>query len=246
MNEAAILTTRYKKNSITRNEVNEAIDRIIAGIEGTPLEDTKNKRLIAYHEVGHAIIGSVLKSHDEVEKITLTPRGMAKGLTWFTPQEDQGLVSRSQLLARIIATLGGRAAEQVVFGDTEMTTGASNDLQQVTNLARQMVTQFGMSNIGPIALEDENSGQVFLGGSVIQDNDYAENLADRIDDQVCKIINYCEQKAIEIIIDNRVIIDLLVEKLLDIETMDGIEFRQLVSIYTVLPDKNVPYKSKFS
>ena len=246
LNEAAILTTRYKKNSITRNEVNEAIDRIIAGIEGTPLEDTKNKRLIAYHEVGHAIIGSVLKSHDEVEKITLTPRGMAKGLTWFTPQEDQGLVSRSQLLARIIATLGGRAAEQVVFGDTEMTTGASNDLQQVTNLARQMVTQFGMSNIGPIALEDENSGQVFLGGSVIQDNDYAENLADRIDDQVCKIINYCEQKAIEIIIDNRVIIDLLVEKLLDIETMDGIEFRQLVSIYTVLPDKNVPYKSKFS
>merc|ERR1711933_520099 len=121
---AAILTTRYKKSAITRNEVNEAIDRIIGGIEGTPLEDTKNKRLIAYHEVGHAIIGSVLKSHDEVEKITLTPRGMAKGLTWFTPREDQGLVSRSQLLARIITILGGRAAEQVVFGQTEMTTGA--------------------------------------------------------------------------------------------------------------------------
>merc|ERR1711897_71564 len=87
LNEAAILTTRYKKSAITRNEVNEAIDRIIGGIEGTPLEDTKNKRLIAYHEVGHAITGSVLRSHDEVEKITLTPRGNAKGLTWFTPQE---------------------------------------------------------------------------------------------------------------------------------------------------------------
>merc|ERR1712204_92173 len=246
LNEAAILATRYKKSSITKNEVNEAADRIIGGIEGTPMEDTKNKRLIAYHEVGHAITGSVLKSHDEVEKVTLTPRGNAKGLTWFTPQEDQSLLSRSQLLARIITTLGGRAAEQVVFGQPEITTGASNDLQQVTNLARQMVTRFGMSNIGPIALEDENSGQVFLGGSMVQDNEYAENLADRIDEQVCKIITYCEKKAIEIIIDNRVIVDLLVEKLLDTETMEGEEFRKLVSTYTILPDKNTPYKSKFT
>ena len=245
LNEAAILATRYKKSFITKNEVNEAADRIIGGIEGTPLEDTKNKRLIAYHEVGHAITGSVLKSHDEVEKITLTPRGMAKGLTWFTPEEDQSLLSRSELLARIITTLGGRAAEQVVFGDPDVTTGASNDLQQVTNLARQMVTRFGMSNIGPIALEDENSGQVFLGGNVIQGNEYADNIADRIDEQVCKIINYCEQKAIEIIKDNRVIIDLTVERLLDIETMEGSEFRELVSNYTVLPNKTLPYKSKF-
>jgi len=245
LNEAAILATRYKKSSITKNEVNEAADRIIGGIEGTPLEDTKNKRLIAYHEVGHAITGSVLKSHDEVEKITLTPRGMAKGLTWFTPEEDQSLLSRSELLARIITTLGGRAAEQVIFGDPEVTTGASNDLQQVTNLARQMVTRFGMSSIGPIALEDESSGQVFLGGGINQSTEYADNIADRIDEQVCKIINYCEQKAIDIIIDNRVIIDLIVERLLDIETMDGTEFRELLSIYTVLPDKNTPYISKF-
>jgi cell division protease FtsH len=209
LNEAAILATRYKKTSITKKEVNEAADRIIGGIAGTALEDSKNKRLIAYHEIGHAITGSVLKSHDEVEKITLTPRGGAKGLTWFTPQEDQTLLSRSALLARIIATLGGRAAEQVVFGDPEVTTGASSDLQQVTNLARQMVTRFGMSNIGPMALEDENTGQVFLGGNISQGEQYAENIADRIDDEVCKIINYCEQKAIEIISDNRVIIDLI-------------------------------------
>ena len=246
LNEAAILATRYKKSSITKNEVNEAADRIIGGIAGTPLEDTKNKRLIAYHEVGHAITGSVLKSHDEVEKITLTPRGMAKGLTWFTPEEDQSLLSRSELLARIITTLGGRAAEQVVFGDPEVTTGASNDLQQVTNLARQMVTRFGMSNIGPIALEDENSGQVFLGGATAQGTEYADNIADRIDEQVCKIINYCERKAKEIIIDNRVIIDLTVEKLLDVETLDGTEFRKLLNTYTVLPDKKVPYVSKFN
>lgn len=246
LNEAAILATRYKKSSITKKEVNEAADRIIGGIAGTPLEDTKNKRLIAYHEVGHAITGSVLKSHDEVEKITLVPRGAAKGLTWFTPQEDQSLLSRSALLARIIGTLGGRAAEQVVFGDPEVTTGASSDLQQVTNLARQMVTRFGMSNIGPMALEDENTGQVFLGGMQQDGAQYAENIADRIDDEVCKIIDYCEQKAIEIISDNRVIIDLIVEQLLDIETMDGEEFRELLSTYTILPRKNAPYISKFS
>ena len=246
LNEAAILATRYKKLTITKAEVNEAADRIIGGIAGTPLEDTKNKRLIAYHEVGHAIIGSVLKSHDEVEKITLTPRGNAKGLTWFTPDEDQTLLSRSALIARIIVILGGRAAEQVIFGDPEITTGASSDLQQVTNLARQMVTRFGMSNIGPMALEDENTGQVFLGGNMTSDSEYAENIADRIDNEVCKIIDYCEQKAIEIIFDNRVIIDLIVEKLLDVETMDGDEFRQLLSTYTLLPTKDAPYISKFN
>ena len=246
LNEAAILATRYKKSSITKNEVNEAADRIIGGIAGAPMEDTKNKRLIAYHEVGHAITGSVLKSHDEVEKITLTPRGGAKGLTWFTPEEDQSLLSRSALLARIITTLSGRAAEQVVFGDPEVTTGASNDLQQVTNLARQMVTRFGMSNIGPLALEDENTGQVFLGGNMASGSEYAENIADRIDDEVRKIINYCEEKAIEIILDNRVVIDLVVEKLLDKETMDGDEFREILSTYTILPNKNLPYVSKFN
>nr|YP_009496141.1 putative plastid division protein [Plagiogrammopsis vanheurckii]AWT38581.1 putative plastid division protein [Plagiogrammopsis vanheurckii] len=245
LNEAAILATRYKKSSITKNEVNEAADRIIGGIAGAPMEDTKNKRLIAYHEVGHAIAGSVLKSHDEVEKVTLTPRGAAKGLTWFTPEEDQSLLSRSALLARIITTLGGRAAEQVVFGDPEITTGASSDLQQVTNLARQMVTRFGMSNIGPMALEDENTGQVFLGGMSAGSDSYAENIADRIDDEVCKIVNYCEQKAIEIMQDNRVVIDLIVEKLLDEETIDGDQFRELLSTYTVLPNKNAPYISKF-
>ena len=246
LNEAAILATRYKKSSISKKEVNEAADRIIGGIAGSPLEDTKNKRLVAYHEIGHALTGSVLKSHDEVEKITLTPRGGAKGLTWFTPNEDQSLLSRSALLARIIVALGGRAAEQVVFGDPEVTTGASNDLQQVTNLARQMVTRFGMSNIGPVALEDENTGQVFLGGNMAAGSEYAENIADRIDEEVCKIISYCEQKAIEIVSDNRVIIDLIVEKLLDIETMDGEEFRELLSTYTVLPNKDLPYVSKFN
>jgi cell division protease FtsH len=230
LNESAILATRYKKQTITKNEVNEAADRIIGGIAGSAMEDTKNKKLIAYHEVGHAIVGSLLENHDNVEKVTLIPRGGAKGLTWFAPEEDQTLVSRSQLLARIITTLGGRVAEKVVFGDPEITTGASNDLQQVTNIARQMVTRYGMSSIGPIALEDNNNEQIFLGG----DNDA---ITDRIDTEVCKIINHCEQVATKIILDNRVIIDLIVEKLLDAETINGEEFRQLVQQYTIPPVK---------
>lgn len=230
LNESAILATRYKKKTITKNEVNEAIDRIIGGIAGSTMEDTKNKKLIAYHEVGHAIVGSLLENHDEVEKVTLIPRGGAKGLTWFAPGEDQMLVSRSQLLARIITILGGRVAEKVVFGEPEITTGASNDLQQVTNIARQMVTRYGMSSIGPIALEDNNNEQMFLGG----ENDA---ILDRIDNEVCKIINHCEKIATRIILDNRVIMDLIVEKLLDAETLSGDEFRKLVNEYTIPPVK---------
>jgi cell division protease FtsH len=230
LNEAAILATRYKKKTISKNEVNEAADRIIGGIAGSAMEDTKNKKLIAYHEVGHAIVGSLLENHDEVEKVTLIPRGGAKGLTWFAPEEDQTLVSRSQLLARIITTLGGRVAEKVVFGDPEITTGASNDLQQVTNIARQMVTRYGMSSIGPIALEDNNNEQIFLGGN-------EDAISDRIDAEVCKIINHCEQVATRIVLDNRVIIDLIVERLLDAETITGEEFRELVTQYTIPPVK---------
>jgi cell division protease FtsH len=140
------------------------------------------------------------------------------------------LLSRSALLARIITTLAGRVTEQVVFGNPEVTTGASNDLQQVTNIARQMVTRYGMSNIGPI-LEGDNNEQMYLGG------EYNEAIADRIDTEVCKIINHCEQIATEIVLDNRVVIDLAVEKLLDAETLDGVEFRKLVREYTLLPAK---------
>ena len=231
LNESAILATRYKKTTITKNEVNEAADRIIGGIAGTTMEDTKNKKLIAYQEVGHAVVGSVLENHDDVEKITLIPRGGAKGLTWFTASEDQMLLSRSALLARIVTTLAGRVTEQVVFGDPEITTGASNDLQRLTSIARQMVTRYGMSNIGPIALENDNNEQMFMGSNC------NEAIINRIDREVCRIINHCEQIATKIVLDNRVVIDLIVEKLLDSETIDGPEFRQLVSEYTILPKK---------
>jgi cell division protease FtsH len=231
LNESAILATRYKKQTITKKEVNEAADRIIGGIAGTAMEDSKNKKLIAYHEVGHAVVASMLENHDQVDKVTLIPRGGAKGLTWFMPDEDQTLISRSQLLARIVTTLGGRAAEQVIFGNPEITTGASNDLQQVTNIARQMVTRYGMSSIGPIALENDNNEQMFSG------NEYDEAMTNRIDKEVAIIIKHCENLANEIISENRVIIDLIVEKLLDVETMTGEEFRNLLCKYSLLPIK---------
>ena len=224
------------------SEINTTIDRVIAGLEGTPLTDTKNKRLIAYHELGHAIVGTLLKNHDEVQKVTLIPRGQALGLTWFTPNEDQALISRGQLLARIIGTLGGRAAEEVVFGSTEITTGASNDLQQVTSLARQMVTRFGMSKIGPISLESSGRGQVFLGRGIRSDSEFSDDVANRIDSQVKEIVKYCYDQALQIIYNNRVIIDQLVDILIQEESIEGAKFREYVANYTKLPESSFESK----
>lgn len=236
LNESAIITARRNKLAITMSEVNTAIDRMLAGLEGTSLTDTKNKRLIAYHEVGHAIIGTLLKYHDDVQKVTLIPRGQARGFTWFTPNEDQALISRGQLVARIIGTLGGRAAEEVVFGSSEITTGASNDLQQITSLTRQMVTRFGMSTVGPISL-DADVEQVFMGRGIRNENELSTTVANKIDDQVKIIIKHCYDQALNIIKQNRFLIDQLVNTLIQEETINGEEFRNQVNMYTKLPVK---------
>jgi cell division protease FtsH len=232
LNEAAILTARRRKDAVTMLEINDAIDRVVAGMEGTPLVDSKSKRLIAYHEVGHAVIATLLSNHDPVQKITLIPRGQARGLTWFTPNEEQGLVSRAQLLDRIAAALGGRAAEEEVFGEAEVTTGAGGDLQTVSSLARQMVTRFGMSDLGPLSLESQE-GEVFLGGGLISTrSEYSEQIASRIDAQVREIIDHCHKRARQIIRENRVAIDQLVELLIEKETVDGDQLRQIMNEYT--------------
>ncbi|MEP0754796.1 ATP-dependent zinc metalloprotease FtsH2 [Trichocoleus sp. Lan] len=236
LNEAAILTARRRKEAITMMEINDAVDRVVAGMEGTPLVDSKSKRLIAYHEVGHAIVGTLVTDHDPVQKVTLVPRGQARGLTWFTPNEDQGLISRSQLLARITGALGGRAAEEVIFGDSEITTGAGGDLQQVTGLARQMVTRFGMSTLGPLSLESQ-SGEVFLGRDWTSRSEYSEEIASQIDVQVRSIVAKCYKDACKIMSDNREVIDRLVDLLIEKETIDGEEFRQIVAEYTDVPEK---------
>jgi cell division protease FtsH len=236
LNEAAILTARRRKEAITMLEIDDAVDRVIAGMEGTPLVDSKSKRLIAYHEVGHAIVGTLLKDHDPVQKVTLIPRGQAQGLTWFTPNEEQGLTTKAQLMARISGALGGRAAEEEIFGHDEVTTGAGGDLQQVSNIARQMVTRFGMSDLGPLSLEGQ-SGEVFLGGGFMSRSEYSEKVATNIDDRVREIAEEAHKLARQIIRDNREAIDRLVDLLIDKETIDGEEFRQIVAEYTVVPEK---------
>ena len=231
LNEAAILTARRRKEAVTDLEVDNAIDRVVAGMEGTALVDSKNKRLIAYHEVGHALVGTLVKGHDPVQKVTLIPRGQALGLTWFTPNEEQGLISRSQILARIAATLGGRAAEEIVFGKAEVTTGAGNDLQQVTSLARQMVTKFGMSDLGPVSLENQNN-DVFLGRDWGNKSEYSEDIAAKIDAAVREIVNRCYIQAKEIIQENRLILERAVDLLIEQETIEGDLFRTMVANHT--------------
>jgi len=183
LNEAAILTARRRKDSISISEIDDSVDRIVAGMEGSPLTDGRSKRLIAYHEVGHALIGSLVKAHDPVQKVTVIPRGQAKGLTWFTPDDEQTLVSRAQLKARIMGALGGRAAEDVVFGEGEITTGAGGDFQLVASMALQMVTRFGMSNLGPIALESGNQ-EVFVGRDLMTRSEVSDSISKQIDESV--------------------------------------------------------------
>jgi len=246
LNEAAILTARRRKEAVTDLEIDNAIDRVVAGMEGTALVDSKNKRLIAYHEVGHALVGTFVKGHDPVQKVTLIPRGQALGLTWFTPNEEQGLISRSQILARIAATLGGRAAEEIVFGKAEVTTGAGNDLQQVTNLARQMVTKFGMSDLGPVSLENQNN-DVFLGRDWMNKSEYSEDIAAKIDGAVREIVNRCYIQAKEILEENRLILERVVDMLIEQETIEGDVFRKIVDENTAIKITNeteqvaVPY-----
>ncbi len=237
LNEAAILTARRRKEAITMTEVDDAVDRVVAGMEGTPLMDGKSKRLIAYHEVGHAMVGTLVKDHDPVQKVTLIPRGQAQGLTWFAPDEDQSLVSKNQLIARIMGALGGRAAEEVIFGEDEITTGAGNDIQQVAGMARQMVTRFGMSDLGQLSLESE-SPEVFLGqGLMSRSGEYSERVAKQIDEAVQKIVHSSYADTLAIMRDNREVMDRLVDLLIERETIDGDEFRQIVSEYAEVPEK---------
>ena len=236
LNEAAILTARRRKEATTMLEINDAVDRVVAGMEGTPLVDSKSKRLIAYHEIGHAIVGTLLKHHDPVQKVTLIPRGQAQGLTWFMPSEEQSLISRAQLTSRITGALGVRAAEQIIFGDSEVTTGAGNDLQQVTGMARQMVTRFGMSDLGPLSLESQQ-GEVFLGRDWTSRSEYSEEIASRIDAQVRSIVEHCYEDACRMMRENRVLIDRLVDLLIEKETIEGDEFRQIVAEYVDVPEK---------
>lgn len=237
LNEAAILTARANLETITIKQIYTAIERIIAGLEGVLLNDSRNKRLVAYHEVGHALAGTLLKNHDDVQKVTLIPRGRAQGLTWFTPDE-QPLMTRGQLSSRLIGTLGGRAAEKVIFGKMEITSGASNDFFKVNSLARQMVTRFGMSSLTPMAMELPKP-TIFFGRTVQTRPDCFLDIADKIDLQIIEMVEDGFEKACITLERNRLLLDQLATLLTQIETIDGKEFEQFVSSYTGLPKKPI-------
>jgi cell division protease FtsH len=245
LNEASILAARQKTTEITANDISISVDRILTGLEGNCLKDSRSKRLVAYQEIGKGLTGTMLSDHDPVEKITLIPRGNRTGLTWFTPEEDQGLISRGQILARIIGTLGARAAEEIIFGEAEVTTGASADIMQVTSMARQMVTRYGMSPVGPIAFEDATNNQVFLDGTQTSGNTMTLDTTSKIDNEVQEIVNYCYQQARAILSENRVAMDRLVDILIEEETIEGPKFREILAEYTEVPERK-KYESYFT
>ncbi|NET55301.1 MAG: ATP-dependent metallopeptidase FtsH/Yme1/Tma family protein [Symploca sp. SIO2E6] len=233
LNEAAILAARRNLTEISMDEVNDAIDRVLAGPEKKDrVMSEKRKTLVAYHEAGHALVGALMPDYDPVQKISIIPRGRAGGLTWFTPSEDRmdsGLYSRSYLQNQMAVALGGRLAEEIIFGEEEVTTGASNDLQQVTRVARQMVTRYGMSDrLGPVAL-GRQSGNMFLGRDIASDRDFSDTTAATIDEEVRKLVDEAYQRAKDVMLNNKHILDTLADMLIDKETVDAEELQELLA-----------------
>ncbi len=233
LNEAAILAARRNLTEIAMDEVNDAIDRVLAGPEKKDrVMSEKRKVLVAYHEAGHALVGALMPDYDPVQKISIIPRGRAGGLTWFTPSEERlesGLYSRSYLQNQMAVALGGRLAEEIVFGDEEVTTGASNDLQQVANTARQMVTRFGMSEtLGPVAL-GRQQGNPFLGRDIASERDFSEKTAASIDKEVRSLVDTAYARCKKTLTENRHILDKLADMLVDKETVDSEELQQLLA-----------------
>jgi cell division protease FtsH len=240
LNEAAILTARRRKDAITGLEIDDAIDRVTIGLTLTPLLDSKKKRLIAYHEIGHALLMTLLPHTNPLDKVTIIPRsggigGFAKPLL---SGEDLRIDSRNEIIDRITVSLGGRAAEEEVFGHDEVTDGAAGDVRNVASIARQMVTLYGMSDLGPIALES-GGGEVFLGRDLMnQSSECSEEMATKIDRQIREIVFRCHAEARRLIRENRPLVDRLAEVLLDQETIEGDQFLQLVAEYADLPAKH--------
>jgi len=239
LNEATILAGRRSKFSVTLKEVDDAVDRIVAGLEGKAMVDSRSKMLIAYHEVGHAICGTLSPGHDAVQKVTLIPRGQTRGLTWFIPGEDSSFISKRQIFSRISTALGGRAAEQIVFGESEITTEATGDLQQVTQMAKQMVINYGFSEIGPWSLMDQGaiSGDAVM--RMMARNNISGKIQKKIDTAVKKIASNAYEVALKQLTENREAIDLIVEVILEKETINGDDFRTLLSNFTMIPDENI-------
>jgi cell division protease FtsH len=237
LNEAAILAARHQLTEISMDEVNDAIERVMAGPEKKDrVMSEKRKRLVAYHEAGHALVGALMPDYDPVQKISIIPRGNAGGLTFFTPSEERmesGLYSRAYLQNQMAVALGGRVAEEIVYGEDEVTTGASNDLQQVARVARQMVTRFGMSDrLGPVAL-GRSQGGMFLGRDIAAERDFSEETAAAIDEEVGELVAGAYRRATDVLQANRPVLDELAELLVEKETVDAEELQELLILRDV-------------
>jgi len=237
MNEAAIYAARDNKMKIENGHVDAAIDRILVGIAKRGGGDTllRRKDLVAYHEAGHAIVGALINGYDAVQKVTIIPRTSgAGGLTFFDPDEtrmETGMYSRGYLEGQIVVALGGRVAEELVFGDDEVTTGASNDIQQVTNVARRMVSEWGFSSIvGNVAIDHQNDNP-FLGRKIaIGGGSWSNKKLEEVDDEVDRIIKNAYDTCKKILMENRELLDGLAERLMEQETVSGAELYQLIDI----------------
>ncbi|WP_392351510.1 ATP-dependent zinc metalloprotease FtsH [Parasynechococcus sp.] len=232
LNEAAILAARRELTEVSNDEISDAIERIMVGPEKKDrVMSERRKRLVAYHEAGHAIVGALMPDYDPVQKISIIPRGNAGGLTFFTPSEERmesGLYSRAYLQNQMAVALGGRVAEEIIYGEDEVTTGASNDLQQVASTARQMITRFGMSDVlGPVALGRAQGG-MFLGRDIAAERDFSEDTAATIDQEVSDLVDVAYKRATKVLQDNRGVLDELAEMLVERETVDAEEFQELL------------------
>jgi cell division protease FtsH len=232
LNEAAILTARRRQTSIDDTTLGDALERITMGLTAAPLQDSAKKRLIAYHEVGHALLTTLVPHADRLDKVTLLPRsGGIGGFARTMPDEDvldSGLISKAYLLARMVVAMGGRAAELVVFGPDEVTQGASSDLELVGRIGREMVTRYGFSPLGPVALEGDGP-EVFLGRDWLRSQPhYSEDTGSRIDRQVRDLARHALERATALLEPRRDLMDVLVECLITEETIDGDRFRSIV------------------
>jgi cell division protease FtsH len=226
VNEAAILAARRNKRTITQSEFEEAIERVIAGPERkSRLISEEEKRIVAYHEAGHAVVMNAMPEADPVQKVSIIARGMAAGYTISLPNEDRTLMPRKKLLAEMIGALGGRAAEQLVFDD--ITSGAANDIERVTQLARSMVTRLGMSEeLGPMVYGQKEE-LIFLGREISEQRDYSEAVAEVIDREVRLLVNDSYEKAKKLLVQYRDKLDEVAGRLLEVETINREEFESI-------------------
>ena len=234
LNEAALLTVRRNKNAITMDEIDEATDRVLLGPAKTTRKITdKEKKLVSIHEAGHAVIGIKLEDAQEVHKITIIPRGMAGGYTMMLPKEEKmGIMTKEELESQIIGLMGGRAAEKLFLNAT--TTGASDDFKKATNIARSMVTKYGMSDLGPMQLEEEQEG-VFLGRDYNKTKNFSDQVALEIDKAVRKIVDDCYDKAVDILKKNEKLVNLLADALMKNETLTKEQIECLVETGKMCP-----------